>query len=272
MRRLDPSPARPPSGEVAAIVLAGGRSARFGGPKLEALYDGRPLLGWSIDAVARVADEIVVVVAPDRSVEVMAALGTSAARAAGAATASDPDGGPPSGSRLRVVGDRTPYPGPLAALATGLAATDRRFALVVAGDMPRLVPAVLRAMLDRLGARASLAAGMPRALPAEEPTSAGPSSADRPPDAVLLAAPPPLRVLPLALRREVATLAAESLVAGGSRSLRALVDGLRTLELPAAEWRTLDPAGTSLLDVDEPADLRAVRAAGQQEAAPDSAG
>ena len=48
---------------VSAIVLAGGRSSRFGADKLAASMDGRPLLQHAIDAVARVADEVIVVLA-----------------------------------------------------------------------------------------------------------------------------------------------------------------------------------------------------------------
>jgi molybdenum cofactor guanylyltransferase len=40
-------------GSVAGLVLAGGRSVRFGGEKAVALLDGRPLLLWAADRLQR---------------------------------------------------------------------------------------------------------------------------------------------------------------------------------------------------------------------------
>jgi hypothetical protein len=45
----------------------------------------------------------------------------------------------------------------------------------------------------------------------------------------------------------------------GDRSLVRLVDRLHWIELPAAAWLALDPAGGTLLDVDVPADLDRMR-------------
>ena len=53
-----------PSAAVFALVLAGGASSRFGSDKLAATLDGRPLLHHALEAVAAVADRIVLVVAP----------------------------------------------------------------------------------------------------------------------------------------------------------------------------------------------------------------
>ncbi|HSW43930.1 MAG TPA: NTP transferase domain-containing protein, partial [Patescibacteria group bacterium] len=50
---------------VTGIVLAGGRSTRFGEDKLVAEVGGRPLLHLAIDAVATAVDEVVVVVGAD---------------------------------------------------------------------------------------------------------------------------------------------------------------------------------------------------------------
>ncbi|HEY8845852.1 MAG TPA: NTP transferase domain-containing protein, partial [Candidatus Limnocylindrales bacterium] len=49
---------------VSAIVLAGGRSSRFGSDKLVAEMDGRRILDLAIEQVAAVGDEILVVLAP----------------------------------------------------------------------------------------------------------------------------------------------------------------------------------------------------------------
>jgi molybdopterin-guanine dinucleotide biosynthesis protein A len=107
---------------------------------------------------------------------------------------------------------------------------------VVGGDMPRLVPGVLSAMLGRLVTAPEL-------------------------DAVILQAlgSPRRQVLPLAVREHAAARAARAAVDAGDRSLVGFIDRLRTLELPAGEWRSLDPAGETLADVDTPADLDRLR-------------
>ena len=119
------------SPRVTGIVLAGGRSTRFGGDKLVAEVGGRPLLHLAIDAVATVVDEVVVVV--------------------GAAAPAPPL---PDGLGLSVVvaRDAVAGRGPLAGLAAGLAAASHPFALLVGGDQPSLRTAVLRELLRRLHA------------------------------------------------------------------------------------------------------------------------
>ena len=104
--------------------------------------------------------------------------------------------------------------------------------------MPRLVPAVLAVMLDRLAA---------------DPTV----------DAVILAAPgaPRRQVLPLAVRVGPASAAARVALETGDRSLGAFLAGLSTLELAEREWQPLDPAGDTLADVDTVADLDRLRSA-----------
>jgi len=201
---------------TAAIVLAGGASSRFGDDKLAAVLDGRPLLEHALLAVAEVADPIVVVRSSD-----------TAAR------------GLPRGlaARMIVARDATPYGGPLAGLATGLraladtGATDDAGgpALVVGGDMPRLVPAVLQLLVATL-------------------------SADPARRACALEADPPA-TLPLAVRPGAALEAAYQLLAGDRRSLVALLERLGATTIPGRAWRPLDPDGRTLVDVDTPADL-----------------
>ena len=57
---------------VSVVILAGGRSSRFGRDKLAEPVDGRPLLRHAIDAVRPIATEIVVVAAPDATPDVPA--------------------------------------------------------------------------------------------------------------------------------------------------------------------------------------------------------
>ena len=122
------------------IVLAGGRSSRFGRDKLAERIDGAPLLWRPIRALAAAGcAEIVLVLSPS--------------------------GGAPSlpedvVARVRLVRDDEAFGGPLSGLRTGLgvvtAAVGDGTVLVVGGDQPSLAPAVLRDLATRidLGRRA----------------------------------------------------------------------------------------------------------------------
>jgi molybdopterin-guanine dinucleotide biosynthesis protein A len=207
------------------IVLAGGRSSRFGSDKLTAELDGRSLVARAIDAVAPLVDGVLV------------------------AVSSLPEDFLAADVPVALVHDRDPFAGPLAGLANVLSkAVDpdpvADLAIVVGGDMPRLVPAVLRSMLDRL---------------AGDPTI----------DAVLLGTPPSVAerqgrasrraVLPLAVRVRAAASAAAEAVDSGDRSLQALVERLAHMEIAPSEWLRLDPGANTLLDVDTAADLDGIR-------------
>ncbi|MEO5919226.1 MAG: molybdenum cofactor guanylyltransferase [Candidatus Limnocylindrales bacterium] len=111
------------------IVLAGGRSSRFGSDKLAVQLDGRPLLHHAIEAVGLVCAEVLVVVGPDGAPDLPHIPGTD----------------------LRLVRDPEPLGGPLVGLGAGLAAASYSVALAVGGDMPRLEAAVLVLMLDAVG-------------------------------------------------------------------------------------------------------------------------
>ncbi len=203
-------------GRLGAVVLAGGRSSRFGRDKLAEPVDGRPLLDHAIAAVQGMG--------PGLDVVVVAA----------------PDGAPDLPDEVRLVHDDRAYEGPLAGLGTGLRslAGDVDRVIVVGGDMPGLVPAVLRLLVDGLAADAAI-------------------------DAVVLHDGERARPLPTALRRAAATTATRTLLVAGERRLRALSETLATVVIPAPTWRALDPIGATLGDVDTPADLppRATRAA-----------
>jgi molybdopterin-guanine dinucleotide biosynthesis protein A len=110
--------------DVSVIVLAGGRSSRFGRDKLAEPVDGRPLLHHAIDAVRPIAAEIIVVAAP------------------GASPALPPD--------VTLVHDAVAFVGPLAGLLAGLAAARSPTVLVVGGDMPALSVPVLGSMVALL--------------------------------------------------------------------------------------------------------------------------
>jgi molybdenum cofactor guanylyltransferase len=191
------------AGRVSAVILAGGRSSRFGRDKLVEPIDGRTLLVRAIDAVRPLASEVLVVAAPD-------------------ATPALPEG-------VTLVHDPVAFEGPLAGLLAGLSASREPIALVVGGDMPTIVGAVIESMLGELDAPEI--------------------------DAVVLQSEGRARPLPMALRRDPAFATAERLLAAGERRLRALPEAMATQVVPEADWRALDPAGLTLHDIDTPADL-----------------
>lgn len=111
---------------VSAIILAGGRSRRFGRDKLAEPIGGRPLLHHSIEGVRPFVSEVLVIVAPATRPAV-----------------------PPD---VRIVHDPSPFEGPLAGLLAGLAAALEPIVLVTGGDMPDLVAEVAEALLAALDA------------------------------------------------------------------------------------------------------------------------
>lgn len=188
---------------VGAIVLAGGRSSRFGRDKLAVPIGGRPMLQWVIDTVQAVATDVVVVAAPD--------------------------GSPAVPDDVQIAHDARMFQGPLAGLAAGLAALDPALTrvVVVGGDMPTLVPAVLQRLLAQLDTG----------------------------DIVVLDVDGGPRPLPMAIRPGSVRPAADRLLAAGERRLRALLSELVVVAISQATWRPDDPDGQSLRDVDVPEDL-----------------
>lgn len=114
--------------DVAGIVLAGGRSSRFGSDKASALLLGRPLLAWVATALAAHAGTLVVAAAEGQPLPLL-------------------DLPVP----VIVVRDETPAFGPIGGLAAALAVTGATRALVAPCDAPLVRPAVLGLLLDSLG-------------------------------------------------------------------------------------------------------------------------
>lgn len=188
---------------VTAVVLAGGRSSRFGRDKLAEPIDGRSLLLHAIDGVVPLATEILVVAAPD-------------------ATLAVPED-------VTLVHDPVAFEGPLAGLLAGLRAATEPVVLVVGGDMPSLVGAVLVSMLAALDEQGV--------------------------DAVVLEHDGRARPLPMALRRDPALEAGDRLFRAGERRLRAMPEALATRTIHEGTWRILDPDGRTVRDIDTLADL-----------------
>lgn len=63
---------------IAGLLLAAGRSSRFGGDKLLALVDGAPVLSWSAAALAAEVDALFLVVPPDAASRLLVVTGVEA--------------------------------------------------------------------------------------------------------------------------------------------------------------------------------------------------
>jgi molybdopterin-guanine dinucleotide biosynthesis protein A len=143
------TPGSPGGGHIAGvtgIVLAGGRSSRFGSDKLEAELDGRSLLQRAVDAIAGVVTDVVVVCAPD-----------------------DERSLPAADVPVRRVVDPESFGGPLVGLRAGLEVAAEPIVLVAGGDMPTMHPAVLgllvRTLLAGEGTGAAVLATRGRIVP-----------------------------------------------------------------------------------------------------------
>lgn len=123
---------------VAGLVLAGGRSVRFGGEKAVALLDGRPLLEWAAQRLRSVCDSVAVNVRPGTEAE-------SVARALGLPTLYDE-----AGDAL----------GPLAGVKVGLIWAEAQAARMLAVspcDAPLLPPDLYARLLERAAGGAAMA-------------------------------------------------------------------------------------------------------------------
>ncbi|MGZ8577938.1 MAG: molybdenum cofactor guanylyltransferase [Actinomycetota bacterium] len=110
------------------MVLAGGRSSRFGSDKLIHPYEGAPLLQHAVMGLSEVCAEVIVVLAPGAPEPAFLAE-----------------------LPVRFAHDAVAGEGPLAGLAAGLEAVTTDVALGSGGDMPSPVLAVLREMLHVAG-------------------------------------------------------------------------------------------------------------------------
>jgi molybdenum cofactor cytidylyltransferase len=114
---------------IAGLLLAAGRSTRFGGDKLLATLRGHPVLFWSAAAIAAEVDALYVVVPPDSPARVAALEGIPAT----------------------LVEHAGRDEGMASSIRAGLAAlSDDVEAVVIAlADQPLVSPLVVRAMRER---------------------------------------------------------------------------------------------------------------------------
>jgi molybdopterin-guanine dinucleotide biosynthesis protein A len=115
----------------AALVLAGGRSTRFGDrDKAVADLDGTPMIRRVVDRLAPLVDEVVINCRDDQ----VDAIGDAFSDA-------------PFDPEFAI--DRDPDEGPMAGIARGLEAVSAAYAVVVACDMPFVDPRVVQYLFER---------------------------------------------------------------------------------------------------------------------------
>jgi molybdopterin-guanine dinucleotide biosynthesis protein A len=112
------------SSDLTGLVLAGGRSRRFGADKARHEVAGRAMIERVAEAVAAVVDDVLISVRVEESFDLPTA---------------------------RHVVDRYKDAGPLAGLHAGLVAAETPWVLAVACDLPFITPAALRALAAACG-------------------------------------------------------------------------------------------------------------------------
>lgn len=132
------APAERLSGPIVGVVIAGGRSVRFGGEKAAAVLAGKPLLLWAAERLARSCAAIAINARPDTEAEALA-------RAAGIEVLHDVPGDPA---------------GPLAGVKAGLTWAAERGATALAVspcDAPLLPDDLFVRLIAAAGAGAAMA-------------------------------------------------------------------------------------------------------------------
>lgn len=111
-----------------ALVLAGGKSSRFGRKKALAKLAGRPLLLHVLDSAMSAADEVLVAVGREDQVARYRQV---------------------VGKSVRVLKDRVHNKSPLVGIVTGFQAMKSRYSLVLSCDTPFARPDVLELLFEK---------------------------------------------------------------------------------------------------------------------------
>jgi molybdopterin-guanine dinucleotide biosynthesis protein A len=111
---------------MTSIILAGGKSSRFGWSKVFETIGGKSLIQWAIDRLAKISTEIIIVTARG---DCFASPSLCSGLRLTAMTF------PPS-TKIKIIADTYPGKGPLGGIYTGLAALTSSHAVVVGCDMP----------------------------------------------------------------------------------------------------------------------------------------
>lgn len=194
---------------VGGIVLCGGKSSRMGSPKAWLPFGREVLLQRVVGVLRGVVQPVVVVAAGDQEL-------------------------PPVPADVVVVRDEFEGLGPLAGLATGLAALAGRAdaAYATATDVPLLRPTFVRTMIERWRELAGAELAVPRDGRFHHPLAA---------------------VYAISLEPVI-----RQLVTDGKLRPVALLERGRAVEVPVDELREVDPELESLLNCNTPDEYAAV--------------
>jgi len=198
--------------QVAGFILAGGASSRMGRDKGLLDFGGVPLILHTVRLLEPLVAEVIIVGSPSR----YAKLGLRAI---------EDDARPQCG------GDR-PRRGPLAGIATALAATRSRWNLIIACDLPYLTAEWLDWLLSR-ALRSRGEAVIPRTERGIEPLAA-------------------------VYRHECGATVAAAL-ARGVRKVSDAIKALRVDLVYPREWRSIDSSGMILRNMNAPGDYEEAR-------------
>ena len=195
-----------PKRQSGGVVLCGGKSSRMGQPKLSLPIGDELLLQRVCRILAEIVSPIVVVAAVDQDL-------------------------PPLPDSIRIVRDEFDSLGPLAGIATGLAALKAECdsAFVTSCDVPLLKPEFVRAIIEKLGSHDV-------AVPSDGKYD---------------------HVLAAAYRTSLGLTARELLTAGQRRPLR-LIESSDSLRIPVDDLRQADPNLDSLRNANTQEEYEAI--------------
>jgi molybdopterin-guanine dinucleotide biosynthesis protein A len=107
---------------MTSIILAGGKSLRFGQNKALQVIEGKSLIQWVVDRLAILSTEIIIATAHGEAIPCSSAV------------------------RIKTVADIYPEKGPLGGIYSGLTASSSSRAIVVSCDTPFLSVSLLKYM------------------------------------------------------------------------------------------------------------------------------
>ena len=195
-----------PKRQSGGVVLCGGKSSRMGQPKHSLPIGDELLLQRVCRILAEIVSPIIVVAAVDQDL-------------------------PPLPDSIRIVRDEFDSLGPLAGIATGLAALKAECdsAFVTSCDVPLLKPEFVRAIIEKLGSHDV-------AVPSDGKYD---------------------HVLAAAYRTNLGLTARELLTAGQRRPLR-LIESSNSLRIPVNDLRQADPNLDSLRNANTQEEYEAI--------------
>jgi molybdopterin-guanine dinucleotide biosynthesis protein A len=112
---------------MTSIIVAGGKSLRFGRSKLLETIGDKSLIQWVVDRLAAISTEIIIAAGQGEAIPCTSVVS------------------------IKTVADIHPGRGPLAGIYSGLIASSNSQAIIVGGDMPFLNISLLKYMNQTLG-------------------------------------------------------------------------------------------------------------------------